>query len=471
MALGKHLTSIIINVYVNTSEMLGKVAVTVDGTWQRRGHVSKNGVVFVLSVLTGKVLDFEVKTLFCHQCAKAKSQLSDAEFSEWYKLHESDCSINHTGSSDQMETEGAIAIFLRSINMHKLKYTTFVGDGDSSCYGNVAAACAAEYDDKYIVIKEECVGHVQKRMGSRLREYKRKMQRQKLSDGLGVGGIGRLTDKQIDKIQNFYGQCIRNHIGDSSGMKDSIWAIYCHMIKDSENSLQEQHRLCPKGSDSWCKFWSNRDEYHEKHRLPCAFLPELEPIFTALTDDVLLQRCLQGLTQNQNEAINHILWSNCPKTKFVGITRLHLAVCNTVGHFNSGSCNKAAILESIGVSIGPNSLAGFRKENKTRLDNAERKVSMKVRRARRKLRGEKKAKAGSKKKTTYHPGAFGLSVDPDFDIGQEKSSKKATTKRKLSVKENTNRDKNNKISATKKLPLEIRFVGDNEVKMIKMIKL
>ena len=37
---------------------LFNVAVTVGGTWQKRGHTSKIGVVFVESVDTGRILDF-----------------------------------------------------------------------------------------------------------------------------------------------------------------------------------------------------------------------------------------------------------------------------------------------------------------------------------------------------------------------------------------------------------------------------
>ena len=41
---------------------VAKVAVSVDGTWQKRGHSSKIGVVFVISIRTGKILDYEVVT-------------------------------------------------------------------------------------------------------------------------------------------------------------------------------------------------------------------------------------------------------------------------------------------------------------------------------------------------------------------------------------------------------------------------
>ena len=48
--------------------IIANVTVSIDGTWQKRGHASKHGVVFVVSVATGEVLDHSVKSLFCHQC-------------------------------------------------------------------------------------------------------------------------------------------------------------------------------------------------------------------------------------------------------------------------------------------------------------------------------------------------------------------------------------------------------------------
>ena len=35
---------------------IGSVAVSLDGTWQKRGHSSKHGVVFLIAVDTGEVL-------------------------------------------------------------------------------------------------------------------------------------------------------------------------------------------------------------------------------------------------------------------------------------------------------------------------------------------------------------------------------------------------------------------------------
>ena len=104
-----------------------------------------------------------------------------------------------------MERDGAIEILLSSIDARTLIYSTYIGDGDSGSFSVVKVACLEKYGEHYAITKEEYVGHIQKRMGSGLREYKRKMRSIKLSDGKGVSDAGRLTDHLIDKIQNNYG--------------------------------------------------------------------------------------------------------------------------------------------------------------------------------------------------------------------------------------------------------------------------
>ena len=50
------------------------VAVSVDGAWQKRyGFNSLNGMVFVIYVDTGYVLDYVVKSKFCHECKANKN--------------------------------------------------------------------------------------------------------------------------------------------------------------------------------------------------------------------------------------------------------------------------------------------------------------------------------------------------------------------------------------------------------------
>ncbi|XP_065056243.1 uncharacterized protein LOC135684535 [Rhopilema esculentum] len=286
---------------------IAKVAVTVDGTWQKRGHSSRVGVVFVISVRTGQVLDYVIKSLFCHECKSHEKDGKDtAKYKNWHQKHVGHCHINHEGSSGNMEVDGAIEIFTRSIEKRFSKYTEFIGDGDSSTFGKVKEALQVKYGDDYSVLKEECVGHVQKRIGTSLREYKRRMKKEMLPDGKPVGGKGRLTKAAIDSIQNYYGLAIRRNAGNKDGMKNSIMAIQHHMVKSEKLSLAQQHQYCPQDEATWCKYWREKifgdGENNQENRLPAVFHEELKPIFDRLSQDELLKRCLRGLTQNRNES-------------------------------------------------------------------------------------------------------------------------------------------------------------------------
>lgn len=148
------------------------VIVVVDGTWQRRGHTSLYGVIVVSSWLTGQVLAIEVLSKHCQECSMKKaSEMSAAEFKEWFEYHEEDCKANHLGSSNSMEVEGVKKIWARSVNDLKLRFTTYIGDGDSKAFQELKAM--NPYGDGVELIKHECVGHVQKRLGTALRKLKK----------------------------------------------------------------------------------------------------------------------------------------------------------------------------------------------------------------------------------------------------------------------------------------------------------
>ena len=228
------------------------VAVSVDGTWQKRGFSSKNGVVFVIAIGTGEIIDAEVLSLFCQECNHHRNDPCDSEaYRKWKESHNRYCTVNCEGSSGAMEAIGATRIFERSVDTRKLKYTTFVGDGDSSTYHVVSKRMLEIYGERYIVKKEECVGHIQKRMGNALRSFVTDMKGKKLSDGKTVGGKGRLTKDTIDKFQRYFGKAIRENTGEKSEeIEKAIWAIYHHSIRNPKVSLREQHQFCPQGDQS-----------------------------------------------------------------------------------------------------------------------------------------------------------------------------------------------------------------------------
>ena len=107
---------------------------------------------------------------------------------------------NLDGSASSMVSVGASRVFLRSLLPHDLRYVNYLGDGDSSSF-NCVNDCKPSGEDCCIT-KTECIGCVQKRVGSRLRKLKASYKGKLLSDRKGIGGIGRLTKCRIDKLQN-----------------------------------------------------------------------------------------------------------------------------------------------------------------------------------------------------------------------------------------------------------------------------
>ena len=170
---------------------LADIAITIDGTWMKRGHSSLYGAVFALPWQTGKVLDYAVQSKFCYECNYWENQDERplVDYQRWKASHI--CHNNHEGSSNSMEKQGTVDIYSRSIELNQLRYVTMISDGDSKNYQSVLEL--KPYVDVTIV-KEDCVGHVQKRMGRRLRDLKKSYGKRKLEDGKPIGGRDRLTD-------------------------------------------------------------------------------------------------------------------------------------------------------------------------------------------------------------------------------------------------------------------------------------
>ena len=278
------------------------LAAAFDGPWQCRGHSSLNGVVTVTSFDTGKVLDVECLTKYCQKCVMNKKKCVQG------------CAKNYTGSSGGMECVGVERIFSRSEQNWGVRYLKYLGDGDSNSY---SLMCEKKpYGSDVTIQKLECIGHVQKRMGSRLRRLKNKMKGIKLADGKVLGGKGRLTDVEIDKLQNYYGLAIRRNAEDVEKMCKEVWAIYYHKVSTNEDP---HHGLCPQGEESWCKF--NKlaalgEEYDHKNSLPVCVMETIKPIFRDLSNKDLLSKCAHGRTQNPNESLNNVIWSRVPTVSY-----------------------------------------------------------------------------------------------------------------------------------------------------------
>ena len=85
--------------------------------------------------------------------------------------------------------------------------------------------------------------------------------------------------------------------------------------------------------------------YNEDNCLPDLFIKDVEPISSRLSKGDLLNRCLKGMTENQNDAANGMFWPRSTQTRFCGARRVRIAECETVTLFNIGEASKAFIME------------------------------------------------------------------------------------------------------------------------------
>ncbi|GFU68709.1 uncharacterized protein TNCV_309241 [Trichonephila clavipes] len=134
----------------NSSSPDNLLTVSGDGTWKTRGHSSLIGVCTVIGAETGKVLDREVLSSFCKGCDSYKGVKFGIKYNKWQRAHKISRRKNYSGSAALSENK--------------------------------------PYGDYHLIQKIECVGHVQKRMGTRLMKLKLVYSKKKLSDGKTIGG-------------------------------------------------------------------------------------------------------------------------------------------------------------------------------------------------------------------------------------------------------------------------------------------
>ena len=103
-------------------------AVSCDGSRQKKGYSSLNGVIMVMSMDNGKILDIEPMTWTCKSCLlneKLKNS-HPKRFVEQKLTHV--CKINHVGTSSKMEPEG-VKKNLGEIYQGKKSYVTLSSMG------------------------------------------------------------------------------------------------------------------------------------------------------------------------------------------------------------------------------------------------------------------------------------------------------------------------------------------------------
>ena len=186
--------------------------------------------------------------------------------------------MNFAGSAPAMEPHGSLQLFQRSLQ-YNLRYTHLISDGDSKTFSLLTSL--QPYGPEHPVEKLNCVGHVQKCLGTAPRNLKVTYRGRKLDDGKTIGGAGRLSDGLINSLQNYYGDAIQQNKGDLQGMVHAVQATLLHSNSTDDHP---RHHLCPTGERSWCG-WQR------------AQAKLLKPVYARLGNPELLKTCLTGYHQ------------------------------------------------------------------------------------------------------------------------------------------------------------------------------
>lgn len=339
-----------------------------DGTWHKRGHCSLFGVGAVIEINTGLIIDYEVVGKMCsvcnyHESQHKKKQISDENFQTWKESHALTCQVNYVGTSGGMEPAEAVTCWNRSLQ-HNMRYTNFIGDGDSAAYKAVVSCNDGEgpYGREHPVVKSECINHVAKRLGYGLRNLRKETQLVETKGGKQrkksvLGGQKKLTDKVITRLQFYFRRGITRKVNTSEeDMRNDIMSSFEHCSSTDDNP---KHHLCPKSTDSWCfyqKALASGDEPASHSTMEISFtldadqLQRVREVYERLTTDAMMKKCLRGFTQNPNESLHSRIWLYCPKHLATTKRKVDFAAAQAASEYNAGYMD-ANIYTSMGVPV------------------------------------------------------------------------------------------------------------------------
>ena len=115
--------------------------------------------------------------------------------------------------------------------------------------------------------------------------------------------------------------------------------------------------------------------YKDKPGLPAAARELVKSIFTDLSNDELLKKCLLAKTQNNNKSINNLIWKKCPKDVYVGRTVLEIGTASAVINFNERFQGMLKVFKELGIKTGEYCVNFCEKKDSNRIQLMERKAT------------------------------------------------------------------------------------------------
>ena len=268
----------------------------------------------------------------------ARKRISQPEdYSAFLSEHQLNRTANFSGSSQSMEGSAAVEIWKRSVERHELVYYTYVGDGDSSSFKNLLNS--DPYGGDETIRKEECLGHVQKRLKKHLKKKSNL--------------FGKLSVGKIERVGKLYALVVAQNRGKTpTEIQSALGNVLEH--------LTEKHENCPYSLKLWCYYQKACAENEEDTAviIPPIRQPYLTPseygrakkISASFASVSMCGALRMGQTQNANESLHSIIWHNSPKAKYVGQKSIVASTALAVTTFNEGEMAIASVMNALPIS-------------------------------------------------------------------------------------------------------------------------
>ena len=212
----------------------------------------------------------------------------------------------------------------------------------------------------------------------------------------------------MNKLQNLYGIALRQNVDKTvHQLKVAVGAVLYHCTEF--NNSESRHQFCPRGPDTWCKYWKDPENYQAKKGMPIVIHQLVKPMFTDLSNESLLLKCLHGKTQNTNESINNIIWTKCPQNIYVERNVLEMGVASAVINFNDGNCGILNVFTNDGMQAVYFTKMFCLKKDESRIQRMDKKTNKQTKQQRKRLTVIRKNivdKNKEKEGVFYESGAF-----------------------------------------------------------------
>ena len=205
------------------------------------------------------------------------------------------------------------------------------------------------------------------------------------------------------------GDALRRNKGDVNSMMKAVQASLLHSNSSDE---RPHHHLCPEGDSSWCKWQvaaaKGETYHHKKPPIPDSIMQLLRPIYNRLGSRSLLEKCVDGYTQNANESLHSVVWKLCPKELFLGKVNVDIACGIAVCLFNDGAQSLVSIANHLDLQPSLSCTRFLRRKDRHRRLSSQYKCSDRAKILRRRARERRKGLGDAlrhREGVMYAPGA------------------------------------------------------------------